>query len=243
MRSFDPTGVDRCVWPTSEREIVAGAGRNSSHHRSRAHGMSSVPSGVFGSVLGLSRKRFSVIGAARCSCCLRLPRLRLVATGAWWACAAAVCLVIRAMTATRQHRVSRAVRAALEAMLASLVVAAVLAGSVHAGRTYVYCRAMQAVMSHACCPSHAREMRATGDVRAWVAPTCCEARSLPSLAAYTPTHRAAEPSAPAAVALALPRYAAIASTPVLSEWSFGDPTMRAGPPKLRVHLLLMVFHV
>jgi hypothetical protein len=139
----------------------------------------------------------------------------------------------------------RALRTVLRATSAavSLVLAvAVVVTASQAGRRYVYCRAMQEVMSHVCCSPEGTACPSDAPVAAASAPECCELRSIPSPAAWTPVARAIEFSAPwvAVVPRSLADLAASTSPEGLSG---RDLVMRTGPPQSRELARLMVFRI
>jgi hypothetical protein len=124
------------------------------------------------------------------------------------------------------------------------VAAAVLAGASQAGHTYVFCRAMQAVMPHACCPTRAGVAPETeAPALAAVASDCCQAKSAATLGSWTPTARSSELAAPALVAMALPSPRDPFVTSRTADLPRHSAAMRTGPPKLRMHVRLMVFQV
>jgi hypothetical protein len=152
------------------------------------------------------------------------------------------------MTAVSTLRdLSRAAAGVLRGVVSFVIALSMLSGAGLAGHTYRYCTAMRAVMTHACCPGRALQDSAGRALseHASVAPDCCQTRSFGTLDAYTRADRTSEPSVSAQLALALPvRFVALPPREPTS-WSYGHAgaTPRAGPAKLRMHALLMVFHV
>lgn len=135
------------------------------------------------------------------------------------------------------------------ALLALWVAIAVLAGATQAGRTHWYCPAMQSVMTHACCRGGVTDLSSRAqashavNTAAWVAPKCCQTRSMASFDACTTTTHAAESSEPARGAVALPiRVIRVVGTCLGTSLRTAAASMRAGPEKLRLHARLMVFH-
>ena len=129
-----------------------------------------------------------------------------------------------------------ATRSARFGALALVVATAIFASSVQAGRLYVYCSAMQTVMSHACCTKLHRDSA----VRAAIANPCCEPRSTTSLAAFVPGARDLQVSAPP-LATATLTAQPFATNARQSHWV--RPSLHGPPPRLRVHVLVMVFQV
>ncbi|HKU45181.1 MAG TPA: hypothetical protein VJR89_43775 [Polyangiales bacterium] len=143
--------------------------------------------------------------------------------------------------ASRLRKLRRAVRAVGTGAVSLLLAGVVFASVTQAGRTYLYCRVMRTVMSHACCQRAAHDRTLQAASALW-APECCQARSAASLEACTPSARATESVAPAS-SVALPVLLTAAIGFDAPEACLRDATLRAGPPKLRTHARLMVFHI
>ena len=136
----------------------------------------------------------------------------------------------------------RSVTRAMSAAVAVLLAVAVFAGEAQAGRSYVYCLAMQEVMEHTCCSGRVSPASSTAPTVAAVPRDCCQARTMPVLGSWTPTERATPPLAFASAVpwLSAARFAVVASPANLPD---RDPTMRGGPPISRVLARLMVLHI
>lgn len=123
---------------------------------------------------------------------------------------------------------------------AALVLAfVVLLDVTQAGRSYVYCSAMQVVMDHGCCQQHraASSMPELSVSR----PECCHSRVVPLLEAWTAPARSVVPAAPS-----LPMLARQLVPPLLAaEFSprFSHVSSRNGPARSRELALLMVFRI
>jgi hypothetical protein len=144
---------------------------------------------------------------------------------------------------TRGHALKsrRAIRFAGAIARASLA-AVVLLVALEAGKTYVFCRATQTVMRHSCCPAPRAETRARTTAQNSVQSDCCQARSAPSLEHWTPSPRTLEVAA--AAPIAIPHFAHDEAHLRNVAWIFvRDPSAQTGPPKARVHVRLMVFHI
>jgi hypothetical protein len=135
---------------------------------------------------------------------------------------------------------STAPRGALATCLLSLL----LLSAARAERSYVYCLAMQEVMSRPCCPAGAAARLAGVSASATLAAPvsdCCELRSLPGVTAY------ATPGAQSMALAAL--HVATIAPPALVDVARGEPVrqyvaaMRTGPPPTRARARLMVFHI
>jgi hypothetical protein len=129
-------------------------------------------------------------------------------------------------------------RGAPLAALALVVAMVMLASAVQARRLYVYCPVMQTVMSHACCARATHQSNAG----AVVAKPCCETRDAAALTLFVPAPRDSDLSAPSLV-LASESLTTQPFTTGARQSHVVRPTLRAPPPKLRVHLLLMILHV
>lgn len=123
-------------------------------------------------------------------------------------------------------------------LLALVLAAAVLVDVSQAGRHYVFCTAMQNVVSHACCAKVARAKQAASRVDE----ECCQIRSTAELDPWLASSRVVDFSAPfVAIASRSPsEQAAMTSGPGLSD---RNPVMRTGPPQLRALARLMVFRI
>lgn len=139
----------------------------------------------------------------------------------------------------RSRIVLSALRAA-PATLALVLAAAVFANAADGGRPYFYCHAMQSVMSRACCGSGAQRAEAHDTV---VAAPCCEGRSNAALEAFPVAPRVDEPAAPVVTLPAANATPALLALQASSRAIDIAPPLRARPPNIRVHALLMVFHV
>lgn len=140
----------------------------------------------------------------------------------------------------RSRIVLRALRAAPAATLALVLAAAVLANAAEGGRPYFYCHAMQSVMSRACCASGEKRTEAHDSV---VAAPCCEGRSSAALEAFSLAPRVDGPAAPVIMLPAANARPALLALCESSRPVAIAPLLRARPPNIRVHALLMVFHV
>lgn len=151
-------------------------------------------------------------------------------------------MLIGSMRVARRLRsLTRVTRRVCDAGLALLVAGAVFLSASQAGRTYVYCRVMQTVMSHACCAARGGAHQASA--HAELASECCQPRSVASLAECTPAHRSDDHPALSAALAPLSNVEPAVAPARATALSARDPKMRAGPPKLRLHALVMVFHV
>lgn len=134
-----------------------------------------------------------------------------------------------------RKKVARAASVCAAVLLAFVVVVDVT----QAARTYVYCTAMQEVMSHGCCQRH----QAATSVPTLTArgPDCCQDRVVPSLGAWTSSDRSFVPAAPllAAVSRTLFEALPILAPPV----ELLKPSLRAGPPLSRVLAQIMVLRL
>jgi hypothetical protein len=135
-----------------------------------------------------------------------------------------------------RKKVARAVSACAAALLALVL----LVDVAQAHRTYIYCAAMQQVMTHACCKQH----RASAFVPALTArgPDCCQGRVVPSLGAWTASDRSSVPSAPPLFATISHRpfeALAMAEPPI----DVQRPSIRSGPPISRALAKLMVLRL
>jgi hypothetical protein len=139
-------------------------------------------------------------------------------------------------------RLRRLAGAARKVSLAIVVSAAMLTGAAQTGHTYFSCRAMNAVMSHACCASALAKTRVVRTPE--IVSDCCRAFRIAASDACTAASLEGKGSIKAA-ALALPSRIELApvSRSVLVSSSAMPPLVRAGPQKLRVHMLVMVLHV
>lgn len=146
-------------------------------------------------------------------------------------------------------RLWRLAGAARKVSLALVISAAMLAGAAQQGHTYFSCRGMNAVTSHACCASALAKTRVLRHPE--LVSDCCQAFRIAAAEACTPASLEGEGSIKAA-ALALPGLLGLSgrfdltlvSRNVLDSASTAPPPQpRAGPQKLRVHMLVMVLHV
>lgn len=126
------------------------------------------------------------------------------------------------------------------AALRLVVAGVVLTSAATAGHAYVYCQAMQATISHACCAGSTNARQAE---RAAVRSDCCQSRSVASLGTWTKNDaRAPELIAPV-VSFPTAHALALATVPTPQAWLDRALAMRTGPPRGRLHLQLMVFHI
>jgi hypothetical protein len=145
------------------------------------------------------------------------------------------------VTMAPTSRQMRNARRALGSALAGLLALVVFTGSVQAGRGYIYCVAMQEVMSHACCVHHQRATPAHTAAIERAAPDCCHAQTIPAIGHWTSPAPTFELPAPALaiVNISLLPRAAVGGDEI-GEW---DTRVRAGPPRSRVLARLMVLHI
>jgi hypothetical protein len=123
-----------------------------------------------------------------------------------------------------------------------LLAAVVLAGVALAGRQYVYCKAMQDVMSHPCCTHGGGRSGPESPAAVVSATECCQTHGVPSLDPWTPVGRSIELTAPGvSVVSALP-FRLLALTSAEGSAASSD-LMRTGPPQSRVLARLMVFRI
>jgi hypothetical protein len=125
----------------------------------------------------------------------------------------------------------------IAAALSCLLAAALLVQLTQAGRSYLYCQAMQVEISQPCC-AHAGAAAQTREHAVAVPADCCQVRKAPAVAAFT----YAAPSAllsPPPVALAVSFPELVSSVPALARVERVTP--RAGPPPARARAQFMVF--
>ena len=122
--------------------------------------------------------------------------------------------------------------------MSSLLALALLVQLAQAGRSYLYCQAMQATVAHPCC-AHAASTATTRDFAVVAASDCCQVRKAPALAPFTdssPSALLSRPIVALAVTAPAPLAAALAPSPRRER-----ATPRAGPPPARARAQLMVF--
>lgn len=143
-------------------------------------------------------------------------------------------------TLSRLWRLAGATR---KVSLALVISAAMLAGVAQQGHTYFSCRAMNTVTSHACCASALAKTRVLRHPE--LVSDCCHAFRIAPAEVCTPASLEAEGSIKAA-ALVLPvrlDLAPVSRSVLVSASATPPPLLRAGPQKLRVHMLVMVLSV
>jgi hypothetical protein len=137
----------------------------------------------------------------------------------------------------------RTIARATRALAQLLLIVVIVASASLAGRTYLYCHTMRTVMPKACCPGHDVQPSADPSASVVVSSACCQSHSLAPLGLWAPTPRVAEIGAPFVLCEA-PRL--VPPEPDLAratEFASRACAMRTGPPKSRLHVRLMVFHV
>jgi len=126
----------------------------------------------------------------------------------------------------------------LDRALSGLLAVALLLGAAQAGRSFLYCLAMQEVMSGPCCPGDSARAGGDHSTIAKVARECCELRSAKVLAPCTPSTR---PALITAAPIALPAAPLPVVFAIESRAAAEHPDgMRTGPPG-RARARLMVF--
>ena len=138
------------------------------------------------------------------------------------------------------HRLGRKrTLARVAAWIAHASIALVIASAASPlGHHYVYCRAMQSVMSHACCAAHPSRSVAS----AQIASDCCSSVSMAAPDVWAPIGRSAAVFPPVSATVdARPLDARPVTAARLG--AARDATLCAGPPKQRLHARFMVFHI
>jgi hypothetical protein len=136
----------------------------------------------------------------------------------------------------RRNKVTSAISACAAALLAFVL----LADVAHAQSKYIYCVAMRAVMTHACCKQHRASTSSTAALSARGA-ECCKNRVAPSLGTWTASDRSPLPDAPPLATFSARRFEpqALAAPPI----ALRRPSIRSGPPLSRVLAQLMVLQL
>jgi hypothetical protein len=128
---------------------------------------------------------------------------------------------------------------ALGGALGCLLALALLLDVAQAGRTFLFCVAMQRVVPKSCCAHAGAEPSSDAAMIAATSPDCCELRVAATLTPYSPAARTSLPvESPLALAV-MPLPLPAARTPALSTAS--PASTRAGPPPSRARARLMVF--
>ena len=123
-------------------------------------------------------------------------------------------------------------------MLLALVV---LVDVAQAGRSYIYCSAMQEVMEHSCCQKHQAAASSTPVIKVSKR-ECCQDRVVPALGAWTAfQQQSLVAAAPWTAIIARPLLECFATIGLKLRPDL--PSSRSGPPLLRVLAQLMVFRL
>jgi hypothetical protein len=122
--------------------------------------------------------------------------------------------------------------------LGCLVALALLLDVAQAGRTFLFCVAMQQVMPKTCC-AHAGPEPNEAAVIAATSSDCCELRVAATLTPYSPSARPWQSVASPVALAVMPLPLLAARTPAFSTAS--PASTRAGPPPARARARLMVF--
>ncbi len=138
-------------------------------------------------------------------------------------------------TSTRATRF----RSTPNALIAALLGLVLFADVSQAGASYVYCRAMDTVMGHACCGSHAQQPERAAQLE--TSSDCCQTHQVQALAPSTNPPRGQKVHAPVLALLRINTDVA----PLLMDVTRApsDGRMRTGPPPTRARARLMVFQV
>lgn len=122
-------------------------------------------------------------------------------------------------------------------MLLALVV---LVDVAQAGRSYIYCSAMQEVMEHSCCQKH--QAASSTPVIKVSERECCQDRVVPALGAWTAfQQQSLVAAAPWTAIIPRPLFESFATIGLKLRPEL--PSGRSGPPLLRVLAQLMVFRL
>lgn len=108
----------------------------------------------------------------------------------------------------------------------------------HAGRSYVYCKAMEEVMPHACCKPHQASTAASTII---ASSDCCQNHVIPSLGTWTSLSQPVLVLAPLMATVARWLTEALPSNAHLLRLE--NPLIRSGPTLSRVLAQLMVFRL
>ena len=146
--------------------------------------------------------------------------------------------VDRVAPTTVRHR-PRSLR--LGSLVCGVLALVLFADASQAGASYVYCRAMDAVLRHACCEHHdaARDPQCPALQRD---ADCCQTRRVQALAPSTRPVRSDDVRVAPMLAWVLPAFTA-GPLAAADSCSSTDARMRTGPPPTRARAQLMVFQV
>lgn len=126
----------------------------------------------------------------------------------------------------------------IAATVSCLLAAALLVQLTQAGRSYLYCQAMQVAVAQPCC-AHAGASAQTREHAVAAPADCCQVRKAPAVAPFTYAAPSALLSPPlVALAVAFPDLGG--SVPTLTARR-ERVTPRAGPPPARARAQFMVF--